>query len=47
MRHVARGGLVETKLLPTGLARDLLWHIDRFDSKADAQAAVGPASVAF
>lgn len=46
-----RGGvgcsLVETKLLPTGLARELVWHIDRFESKANAQAAVSPVSVAF
>jgi quercetin dioxygenase-like cupin family protein len=39
--------LVETKPLPTGLTRELVWHIDRFESKANAQAAVGPASVAF
>ncbi|HEY7236299.1 MAG TPA: cupin domain-containing protein [Gemmatimonadaceae bacterium] len=46
-----RGGigcsLVETKLLPAGLAQDLFWHIDRFTSASAAQAAVGATSVAF
>lgn len=39
--------LVETKLLPAGLAQGLLWHIDRFTSSTAAQAAVGATSVAF
>jgi len=39
--------LVETKLLPAGLAQGLLWHIDRFTSSTAAQAAVGANSVAF
>jgi quercetin dioxygenase-like cupin family protein len=39
--------LVETKLLPAGLAQGLFWHIDRFTSSSAAQAAVGETSVAF
>jgi quercetin dioxygenase-like cupin family protein len=39
--------IVETKPLPEGLEEPLYWHIDRFDTLAQARAAVGPASVAF
>src|SRR4029078_13351328 len=39
--------LVEHKLLPPDLKTPLVWHIDRFTSAADAQAAVGPTGVAF
>ena len=46
-----RGGigcsLVETKLLPVGLAQGVFWHIDRFTSATAAQAAVGATSIAF
>lgn len=33
--------------IPGPLKQPLFWHIDRFDSEADAKAAVGPAAVAF
>jgi len=39
--------LVETKLLPVGLAQGLFWHIDRFTSAMAAQAEVGATSIAF
>jgi len=38
---------VENKPLPNNLKEPLFWHIDQFDSGDPAQAAVGPASVAF
>jgi quercetin dioxygenase-like cupin family protein len=45
-----RGGvgcsLVEDKLLPLMPRGPLFWHIDRFDSGARAEAAVGPTSIA-
>jgi len=38
---------IADKPLPDGLQQPLFWHIDKFDSRERAQAAVTPASVAF
>ena len=39
--------IIETKSLPDGLKGPLFWHVDRFDARDRAQAAAGPAGVAF
>jgi quercetin dioxygenase-like cupin family protein len=39
--------VIESKLLPEGLTEPLYWHIDRFESLAQARAAAGPAAIAF
>jgi quercetin dioxygenase-like cupin family protein len=39
--------IVETKVLPDGLAEPVFWHIDRFDSLERARAAIAPNSIAF
>ena len=39
--------IVETKPLPQSLREPVFWHIDRFDDRDRARAAVGPASIAF
>ena len=39
--------VLESKILPEGLAEPVFWHIDRFDSLKQARAAVTPASIAF
>ena len=38
---------IEDKVLPAPLKEPLFWHIDRFESNSDAQAAAGPNSVVF
>ena len=46
-RHGELGcSIVETKLLPTSLAKSLYWHIDLFDTGERTRAAVTPTSVA-
>jgi quercetin dioxygenase-like cupin family protein len=39
--------IVENKPLPSNLKTPLLWHIDRFETRERARAAVGPWSIAF
>lgn len=39
--------IIQSKVLPDGLAEPVFWHIDRFDSPEQARAAVAPASIAF
>jgi hypothetical protein len=39
--------IIENKLLPDGLKAPVFWHNDRFDFAESAQAAAGPASIAF
>lgn len=39
--------VIETKLLPSNLKEPVFWHIDRFQNRETAQAAVDPTSVAF